>query len=244
MTEQVLDDMKRMLDFCPNTGLQMLQLLGHSSQFILGQRLAFGALHVHMPRHRFTAIFGPLFHTLVAGVAERGTLAAVQQRVRLRHVGDIASRADDRMHQARSRIDADVGLHAKVPVIAFLRLVHLGIALAVLVLRRRRRGDQRGVDDGAFAHHQALLGEVSVDRVENLARESFGFKQVAELQQGRRVRRRLPAQINADKGANGLAVIDRVFDAFIDKPKHCWATYMRNMRASPIGGRPAPSTFG
>jgi hypothetical protein len=23
-----------------------------------------------------------------------------------------------------------------------------------------------------------------------------------------------------------------------DKPKHCWATYMRSIRARPIGGRP------
>ena len=95
--------------------------------------------------------------------------------------------------------DADVGLHAEVPVIAFLRLVHFGIALAVLVLRRRRRGDQRGIDDGAFAHHQALVSEVSVDGVEDLAREPSGFKQVAELKQGRRVRRRLAAQINTTK---------------------------------------------
>ena len=140
MTEQVLDDMKRMLDFCTNTGLQMFQPLGHSPQFIVGQRLAFGALHGHVPRHRFADVLRPLFHALVAGVAERGTLVAVQQRVRLGHIGDITCRADDRVHQARSSIDANVGLHAKVPGIAFLRLVHLGIALAVLVLRRRRRG--------------------------------------------------------------------------------------------------------
>ena len=112
-----------------------------------------------------------------------------------------------------------VGLHAEVPVIAFLRLVHFGIALAVLVFCRRRRGDQRGVDDGAFAHHQALLGEVTVDRVEDLACEPFGFKQAAELQQGRRVRRRLAAQINVDKSANGLAVVDRIFDAFVRQTK-------------------------
>jgi len=29
-----------------------------------------------------------------------------------------------------------------------------------------------------------------------------------------------------------------------DHPKHCWATYMRSIRARPIGGRPGPLTLG
>lgn len=53
MTKPVLDDMGRMLDFRPDAGLQMLELFPQASQFIVGQRLAFGALHGHMPRHRF-----------------------------------------------------------------------------------------------------------------------------------------------------------------------------------------------
>ena len=158
MTEQVLDDMKRMLDFRTNAGLQMLQLFSQATQFVLGQRLAFGTLHGHMSRHRFANVFGPLFHALVAGVAERDGLATVQQNMRLSHIGDIASRADDGMHQAKRGVHADMRLHAKVPVIALFRLVALRITLAVLVFGRRRRGDQRGVDNGAFAHHQPLLG--------------------------------------------------------------------------------------
>ena len=98
----------------------MLELFRIAPQFIVEQRLAFGTFHGYVPRHRFAAIFGPLFHALVAGAAERGNLVAVQQRVCLRHVGDIAGRAD-----ARGGIDADAGLHTEVPVIAFLRLLHL-----------------------------------------------------------------------------------------------------------------------
>ena len=109
MTEQVLDDMKRMLDFRPHAGLQMFQFFRQAPQLIVGQRLAFGAPHGHVLRHRFADIFGPFFNTLVAGVAERGDLIAVQQRVRLRHVGDIGGRADDGVHQARGGINADVG---------------------------------------------------------------------------------------------------------------------------------------
>lgn len=54
-----------------------------------------------------------------------------------------------------------------------------------------------------------------VDRVEYLARQPVGLKQVAELQQGRRVRRRFATQVDADASTNGLAVVDRVFDTFI-----------------------------
>lgn len=106
-----------------------------------------------MARHRFVNILGPLFHALLAGVAEHGGLINVQQGMRLSYIGDIAGRADDRIHYARSGIDADAGLRAEMPVIVFLRLVHLWITLAVLVFGQRQRGVQRGVVDGGSAHH-------------------------------------------------------------------------------------------
>ena len=72
-----------------------------------------------MPRHRFAGTLGPLFHTLVAGVAERSALVAMQWRVRLRHIGDIVRRTDDRVHQAENSIDADVGLMPKCQSLPF-----------------------------------------------------------------------------------------------------------------------------
>ena len=77
----------------------------------------------------------------MAGVAERSDLVTVQKRMCLRHIGDVSSRAHDGVHQPRCSVHANVRFHAEVPVIALLRLVHLRIALAILVLRRWRRGD-------------------------------------------------------------------------------------------------------
>jgi hypothetical protein len=77
---------------------------------------------------------------------------AVQQRMRLRHVGHVASSADHGVDQAGGHIRADVRLHAEVPVVALHRLMHLRIAFLVTVLGRWRRGDQGGVYDSAFAH--------------------------------------------------------------------------------------------
>jgi hypothetical protein len=54
---------------------------------------------------------------LLTGVAERGRLVAVQQRVRFRHVGDVASCADDRVHQAE-RFDT-IGSAAGGPELVF-----------------------------------------------------------------------------------------------------------------------------
>lgn len=47
-----------------------------------------------------------------------------------------------------------------------LLLVHFRIALLVLVLRRGRGRDPRGIDDGSFAHYQALCCEMPINRLE------------------------------------------------------------------------------
>ena len=44
-------------------------------------------------------------------------------------------------------------------LISFLRLVHFGIALTVLVLGRTGRIDQRCIDDGALAQRQAAVAQ-------------------------------------------------------------------------------------
>lgn len=75
------------------------------------------------------------------------------------------------MNQARLGVDADMSLHAEMPVVAFLRRMHLGVAGLGLVLGRRRRSDKGRIDDGALAQDQPAFGQVSVDRLEDLAGE-------------------------------------------------------------------------
>ena len=97
--------------------------------------------------------------------------------------------------------------------------MHFRTALAVPVLRRWRRGDQGSVDDSTFTHHQTLLGQVPVDGVENLARDAFCLEQMTKLQQRRRVRRRLAIEVDTDKTTDCLAIVNRIFDAFIGQAK-------------------------
>lgn len=55
------------------------------------------------------------------------------------------------------------GRTAEVVLVALLGLVHLRVTLAILVLGRARRVDQRRVDDGALAQRQAAVTQIAVD---------------------------------------------------------------------------------
>ena len=59
--------------------------------------------------------------------------------------------------------------------------------------------------------HQAFAGQVPVDVIEDPARQVVLFEHTTELEQCRGVRRRLVRQVDADKAANGLDVLDRFF---------------------------------
>ena len=71
------------------------------------------------------------------------------------------------VYQPRVCIKANVRLYSKVSLIAFLRLVHLGVALSILVLRRTGRSNDGGVDHGSRLEHQTLICQHGVDRFKN-----------------------------------------------------------------------------
>ena len=50
-----------------------------------------------------------------------------------------------------------MGFHTEVLVIAFLGLVHFGVACLLFVLCRGRGGDDSGIDDCALPHQLAAL---------------------------------------------------------------------------------------
>jgi hypothetical protein len=60
------------------------------------------------------------------------------------------------VHKARFGVHADVRLHAEVPLLALLALVHLKVTLAAPVPGGARRSDQGGVDHSASAQQLAL----------------------------------------------------------------------------------------
>jgi hypothetical protein len=56
---------------------------------------------------------------------------------------------------------------------------------------------------------------VGVDVIEDGFGELMAFEQVTEMQQGGGVGCGIPGEVNADETADGLAVLDGVFDAFV-----------------------------
>ena len=227
MLEQVLQHVERMLDLGAHAGLGLFQLFLGAAQRILLHCLADAALHRDVSGDLLSRVLRALVGALVPSVAEHHRFVAMKKIVGLRDVGHVARGGHQRMRQAEFGIDADMGLHAEEPVLALLRLMHFRVAFFVAVLGRGRRRDQGRVDDGPLAHHQATAGQVPVDFIEDPARQVVFLEQTAKLEKCRRVRRRLVRQVDADKAANGLAVVDRIFDALVRQAE----TLLRDVHA-------------
>jgi hypothetical protein len=215
MLEQVLQYMERMFDFGAHAGLDLLQLFFGVTQRIFLHGLAHAALHRDVPGDLSARVLRALVGTLVSSVAKHHLFVAMKKIVSLRDVGHVACGGYERMRQPGFGIDADMGLHAEEPVLALFRLMHFRIAFFVAVFGRGRRCNQSRVDDSPLAHHQATAGQVPVDFIEDPRRQVVLLEQTAELEQCRCVRSRLVRQVNTDKAANGLAIVDRIFDALV-----------------------------
>jgi hypothetical protein len=104
-----------------------------------------------------------------------------------------------------------VRLHAEVPLLTLLALVHLGVALAALVLGGARRRDQGRIDHGASTQQQALALQQFVDGGEDLGPELLGFEQVAKAQDGALVGESVGPATKAGKVAKEGHVVQGFF---------------------------------
>ena len=73
-------------------------------------------------------------------------------------------------------------LHPKVPLIAFLDLVHLGIPLTAAVFGRTPCGNQGGVHHGAGLKQHAVGRQLGVDDLQNLGAQLVLFEQMSKTQ--------------------------------------------------------------
>src|SRR5258708_20960351 len=123
------------------------------------------------------------------------------------------------MHHALPAIDADMRLHAEVPLVAFPGLVHLGVALAALVLGRRGRMTNRAVYDRSGSDADALAGQMVVHRIQHGSAQIVRLQQMAEPADAGLVRRRRTAKINAHKAPQRSRIIERLFYTWIRQLK-------------------------
>ena len=108
-------------------------------------------------------------------------------------------------------IDAHMGLHAKVPVVALPVRGHLGVTGLRPVLRRRRCVDDRRIDQRAGAKRNALACKIGIYLGEDRLCQSVPFQQMPEVQDGGLIRDTVIAKLDPGKPAHGLAVIKALF---------------------------------
>ena len=213
--EEVLDDVKRVLDLGTHACLELLDLVDQPAHRRLRQRLAFARTHRDFPSNLAVAVLLPLLDALVARIAKGHFLFSMQQGMGLGDIIGVGRGGHQRVGDAGFGIDANVGFHAKVPLIALLGLMHFRIPLAASVLGRGRCGDDRGINDRAFLEDQTLLRQHGIDGSKDALGQMVLFQQAAKLEQGGGIGRRLPRQVDANEAPDGLAVVDGVFDPFI-----------------------------
>ena len=102
-------------------------------------------------------------------ITPHAALLAVQQIGQHRAAGDIGwGGSHCRMDQLAAAVDANMRLHAEIPLVALLRLMHLGITGLRRVFGGRRRIDNRRIDDRAGGHLQSLRRQMPLHLVEQL----------------------------------------------------------------------------
>ena len=143
------------------------------------------------------------------------SLFPLQQGMGLRHIMGMGGCRDERMNQARFSIHTYRRLHAEVPLVSLLGLMHLWIALTLLILGRGRRGDDRRIHHRAFSEQQAVDGQRLVDSRKEALGQLMLLRQATKLEQGRGIGGSFTREVNADKSPDGLTVVKGVFGAFV-----------------------------
>src|SRR5215469_18941551 len=99
--------------------------------------------------------------------------------------------------QLAAAVDAKMSLDAKIPLVALLGLMHLGIARLAGILGRRRRIDDRGIDDRTGRNLQPFDREMALHLIKQLPAQIVRLEQMAAAAHRRLVRRRLAAKVDA-----------------------------------------------
>ena len=123
-----------------------------------------------MPGNRRFQLRFALLDTLIPTSPERHGLLAMRQRLRLADIAGMTRcantlrevAASDGMHPTRVRPPRLCAPSCQSPIDCLPALVQAGVAFARWIFGRGRRGDQRGVNNRAFAQEQAFLGQVAI----------------------------------------------------------------------------------
>ena len=180
VAELALDNPKRMLHLGPHAGFELFGLFVQRAPGRVLLRLTLPRAHGDMPIH--ASGVGSFAGALVARISKDHLFFAVQQRMPLGDIIDVCGCSDDGVHQTGLCVHPNMGLHAEVPLVALLNLVHLGVTLTALVFGRARCSNQGGIHHGARLEQQAMGGQLSVDDLQNLWAQFVLFEQMTKSQ--------------------------------------------------------------
>ena len=184
VSELALDHPKRMLHLGANARLELFGLVQQFSHLTcVLEHFALTRAHGDMPGDVGVSALA-LFNTLVPGISPDSFLLSVQQPMCLSDITDVATGATHRVHQSGICIHANMGFHPKVPLVALLAGVHLGVASLVSVFDGTRCGNQGGVHCTAFFEHQAALSQYGIDFSQNFDCKAVFLQPVAQPQDG------------------------------------------------------------
>ena len=225
VTELALDHTEQMLHPRTDRPHPVVETLVRLAQ---GTRLA--ALQRHAPEHPGFPRMALEIVVHIAFVTKHRTVILTQQVRQLADIGGVGGCHRNRMRQPGIDVGAHVDLHPEVPLLAPLRLMHLGVALLALVLRRGRSMDDCGVNHGTALEQQALLSQRVVDDVHHLHGQPVLLEQVTELKDRRLVGHRIVGQIQPGKAAHRFDLVQRIFHRRVRQgvpllqevnPQHC-----------------------
>ncbi len=100
-----------------------------------------------------------------------------RQHLAVMHIG---RRGGHGMNQLRLAVHANMRLHAEIPLVALLGLMHLRIPLLLAILRRTGRTDDGGIHDGPSADLHAVSRQIRTDPRKELLRPTGGLPADAE----------------------------------------------------------------
>jgi hypothetical protein len=109
----------------------------------------------------------------------------LQQVSQHRAVMDVRRRRHHRMDHLALPVHAEMRLRPKIPLVALLGLVHVGVSRFLLVLGRTRRVDDAGIDNRAAGKPYALGLQMLAAQID--ADKSAHRKDVVQRFLGRRV---------------------------------------------------------
>ena len=175
-----------------------------------------------------------LFLTLVGAIAPYLRFAAMKKTRDCLTVMDIRGRNLNRMDNLFFAIHPNVTLHAKIPLVSLFGLMHLGIAFLVVILRRRRRGNDRRIDDRAITDFNPLLLEMLIHGSKDLLAYAVLFDEVTEFANGCLVRGGFYTKVDPNKFAHSLTIVEAILGLWVRHiepllqevdPQHALNTY-------------------